>query len=478
MRKSMKNNENELMLGLGYLPPQEVDLEEAILGAMLLETPNIDVALGLLKKSSFYKDVHATIFQTIEDMYANREKVDLLTVTSRLRKSGNLEIIGGPYYLTELSMKVNSGAHLEQHCYLLREAEFKRLILTANEESIKKIYMGGTDVFDVLDIESRKINYIFDQLQRRKPHTMKEVLKQNLDHIQEIQNDPNHLLGIPSGFTDLDELTGGWADSDLIIIAARPSMGKTAFALICARNAVVNSKKRVLVISLEMSSDQLGFRLMSTESEIALKKVRRGDIDDAELDQLINKISPIYNDDFIVDDSAALSILELRAKATTLHRKNPLHMVIVDYLQLLTGNTGRNREQEISEISRGLKTLAKELNIPVIALSQLSRAVEQRGGAKRPMLSDLRESGSLEQDADLVIFMYRPEYYQIMQTEDGSSTSGLAFAIVAKHRNGNIGEAPLKFIKKYTKFTDYVSKSEREEYSVNPNENEKEDLPF
>jgi len=441
----------------GKIQPQAVDLEEAVLGAIMLEKDALTSVIDILKPDVFYKDQNKVIYSAIISLFSKSEPVDILTVTSELKKTGQLELAGGAYYITQLTNRVASSANVEYHAHIIIQKFIQRELIRISSEIIRDSFEDTMDVFDMLDKAEQNLFTISDSNLRRNTLDMNSLVKEALHFIEAAKNQQEQLRGVPSGFTALDRITQGWQKSDLIILASRPGMGKTAFALSMARNIAVDFHKPVAVFSLEMSSVQLVTRLISAESNLPAEKLRKGDLADYEWEQLNTKISRLIDAPIFIDDTPALSIFELRAKCRRLKAQHNVEMVFVDYLQLMTGNYDRqgNREQEISNISRSLKSLAKELDIPVLALSQLSRAVETRGGSKKPILSDLRESGAIEQDADLVLFIYRPEYYKIDQTDDGSPTTGLAEISVAKHRNGALGDIPLRFISRYAKFVDY-----------------------
>lgn len=441
----------------GKIQPQAVDLEEAVLGAIMLEKDALTSVIDILKPDVFYKEQHQIIFRAIISLFSRSEPVDILTVTSELKKIGQLETAGGAYYITQLTNRVASSANVEYHAHIIIQKFIQRELIRISSEIIKDSFEDTMDVFDMLDKAEQSLFTVSDSNLRRNTLDMNSLVREALNFIEAAKNQQEQLRGVPSGFTALDRMTQGWQKSDLIILASRPGMGKTAFALSMARNIAVDFHKPVAVFSLEMSSVQLVTRLISAESGLPQEKLRKGDLADYEWEQLNSKISRLIDAPIFIDDTPALSIFELRAKCRRLKAQHGIEMVFVDYLQLMTGgydNKG-NREQEISNISRSLKSLAKELEIPVLALSQLSRAVETRGGSKKPILSDLRESGAIEQDADLVLFIYRPEYYKIDQTDDGTPTLGLAEISVAKHRNGALGDITLRFISRYAKFADY-----------------------
>ncbi|MEO8794883.1 MAG: replicative DNA helicase [Daejeonella sp.] len=447
-----------LSSGMGKLPPQAVDLEEAVLGALMLEKDALSAVIDILKPEVFYKDSHQKIFEAIHALFQKSSPVDILTVTAQLRQQGDLEMIGGAYYITELTNRVASAANIEYHARIISQKFIQRELIRISTEIISNAYEDTTDIFDLLDNAEKNLFDIAQNNLRRDSRKMDDIIRESLDNLEKIKDRVDGLTGVPSGFTALDRMTSGWQPSDLVIIAARPAMGKTAFVLSCARNAAVQFNKPVVVFSLEMSSVQLVNRLISGETEIEQEKIRKGNLAEWEWQQLHSKIGKLTEAPLFIDDTPALNIFEFRAKCRRLKAQYDIQMIIIDYLQLMHGKgegKGGNREQEIGSISRALKSVAKELNVPVIALSQLSRAVETRPGAqKKPMLSDLRESGSIEQDADMVLFLYRPEYYGLTEDEEGRSTIGIGEVIIAKHRNGETGTVPLRFIGKFVKFTD------------------------
>ncbi|WP_353132257.1 replicative DNA helicase [Pseudopedobacter sp.] len=444
---------------LGKLPPQALDLEEAVLGALMIEKDALSTVIDILKPNVFYKEAHQKIFEAIQTLFTQSSPVDILTVVSQLRKQGDLEMVGGAFYITELTNRVASAANIEYHARIISQKFIQRELIRISTDIINQSYEDTSDVFELLDYAEKNLFDIAQNNLRRDSRKMDDVVKESVKILESLKDKDDSLTGVPSGFTALDRMTNGWQKSDLVIIAARPAMGKTAFVLSCARNAAVQFKKAVVVFSLEMSSVQLTNRLIAGEAEIEQEKIRKGKLLDWEWHQLTSKIGNLSEAPIILDDTPALNIFEFRAKCRRLKSQYDIQMVIIDYLQLMSGKSdgkgGGNREQEISSISRALKQVAKELEIPVIALSQLSRAVESRpGGAKRPMLSDLRESGAIEQDADMVLFLYRPEYYGLDQDENGNPTAGVGEVIIAKHRNGETGIVPLRFIGKYVKFAD------------------------
>jgi len=445
----------------GKLPPQATDLEEAVLGALMLEKDAVAAVIDMLHVDVFYRESHQAIFEAINTLFRNNEPVDILTVTNQLRQLGKLELAGGPFYITQLTSRIASSANIEFHVGILKQKHLQRELIKISTDTIRKSFEDTTDVFDLLDETESNLFAISENNLRKKAQLMPELVHKVLNQIDNARKSDNSFSGVPSGFGELDKVTGGWQRSDLIIIAARPGMGKTAFVLSMARNMAVDAKKPVAVFSLEMTADQLVARLIASEAELSASALRRGQLKDYEWEQLNSRISTLINAPIYIDDTPALSLFELRAKCRRLKAQFDIDMVVIDYIQLMTAGGDRkgggNREQEISTISRSLKSLAKELNVPVIALSQLNRSVETRStaqGSKKPQLSDLRESGAIEQDADLVLFIYRPEYYKIMEDEQGDSTEGKAQIIIAKHRNGATEEIWLQFISRFARFQD------------------------
>ena len=490
-------SENQSIVNLsdGKIPPQAVDLEEAVLGAMLIDEKGVNEIIDILSPEVFYKKSHQLIYESIQRLFRESEPIDLLTVSADLKKNNNFEIIGGDFYLISLSQKVSSSAHIEYHSRIVQQKFIQRKLISISNEIIQKSYNESTDVIDLLDEAESKLYDIAQNNIKGSSETAQNLVIQAKNRIEEISKQEG-LSGVSTGFEKLDRLTSGWQPSDLVIIAARPGMGKTALALSMARNVSVQKKIPVAFFSLEMSSVQLITRLISSETGLSSDKLRTGKLADHEWQQLNIKVSDLESAPLYIDDSAALTIFELRAKARRLASSHGIKLIIIDYLQLMnigSSNKAGNREQEISTISRNLKALAKELNIPVIALSQLSRAVETRGGTKRPILSDLRESGAIEQDADIVSFLYRPEYYGITEWDDDMKTpsEGQGEFIVAKHRNGALDSIKLKFVANLGKFEDidnfdspfeFQSKlntdNKLSDFSEPSKKDEEEDIPF
>lgn len=455
-KKTLQRPQSELNIqAFGKVQPQAVDLEEAVLGAMLLDKDAVTNVVDILKPDSFYLESHRAIYQAMMRLFEKSKPVDLLTVTEELKLMGELDTAGGAYYVTELTNRVASSAHVETHARIIAEKYILRELIKVSTDIIKNSYDETTDVFDLLDKAEQNLFNITEQNLKTSSESMSALLSKAITEIEELRKREDSLTGIPTGFTALDRITAGWQKSDLIILAARPGMGKTSFVLSLARNAAVNYNQPIAVFSLEMSKLQLVNRLIASETELESEKLRKGSLKPYEWTQLTTKVAALAEAPIFIDDTAGINIFELRAKCRRLKMQHDIQLVIIDYLQLMSGTgdgKNSNREQEISNISRSLKGIAKELNIPVIALSQLNRAVETRGGDKRPQLSDLRESGAIEQDADLVSFIYRPEYYNIMQDANGQSTEGIAEIIIAKHRNGALDTVPLRFISRFTKF--------------------------
>ncbi|HEU5147498.1 MAG TPA: replicative DNA helicase, partial [Chryseosolibacter sp.] len=458
LRLSGKSNKlvpRDISESLGKLPPQARDLEEAVLGALMLEKNALNAVVEFLKPEHFYVDAHREIYQAIIDLFKASEPVDMRTVVNQLRKNGKLELAGGAYIIAELTAKVSSAANIEYHARVIIEMAIKRDLIQIASQIQHDAYEDTTDVFELLDRTEQSVFEISDSNLKKNYDNMRNLMARAIQELQVLKDHKDGLTGVPSGFTALDRITSGWQRSDLVIIAARPGMGKTAFVVSALRNAAVDFKMAVAIFSLEMASVQLVNRMISAEAELEGEKIKKGNLADHEWAQLVHKTSRLSSAPIFIDDTPALSILELRAKCRRLKAEHNIQLIVIDYLQLMRGEQSGNREQEIASISRALKGIAKELNVPVLALSQLSRGVETRGGDKRPQLSDLRESGSIEQDADIVMFLYRPEYYKITVDEEGMPTQGMGEVIVAKHRNGSTGTAKLKFIGKFTKFADF-----------------------
>jgi replicative DNA helicase len=445
-------------MGKGVVPPHETELEEAVLGAILIDSQSLNDTIDILNPEVFYSEAHVEIFRSIKQLFNSQKPIDILTVANDLKTRGVLDLVGGDYYLAMLSQKVSSSAHTEFHARLIIQKHIQRELIRVSNEIIKEAYDPSTDVLELLDHAEGKIFEIADGNLKKNFESAENLIVQAIKRIQDISK-KDGLSGVASGFNAVDKVTSGWQMSDLIIIAARPGMGKTAYVLSMARNIAVNNNQAVALFSLEMSSVQLITRMISSETGLSGEQLRKGTLEPHEWQQLNTRIKKLEKAPIYIDDTPALSVFDLRAKCRRLKAQFDIQIIIVDYLQLMTTGGDKNagnREQEISIISRSLKGLAKELNIPVIALSQLNRSVETRGSSKRPLLADLRESGAIEQDADLVCFIYRPEYYgfDVWDDEAGTPCQGQAEFLIAKHRNGATTNVRLRFEDKLAKFSD------------------------
>jgi replicative DNA helicase len=444
----------------GKVPPQAKELEEAVLGAVMLEKAAFDLVIEILKPECFYVDAHQRIFRAMQGLANKSQPIDILTVVEELRMREELEMIGGPYYVTKLTNSVVSSANIEAHARIILQKFIQRELIRISGEIISDAYEDSTDVFDLLDQAESKMYEVTSNHLKNNYQSIDAVLVKTIQRIEDLRHKNEDITGVPSGFPSLDKVTYGWQNTDLIILAARPAVGKTAFALNLARSAALHPTKAtpVALFSLEMSAGQLVQRILSAESEIHLEKISRGKMEEYEMKQLYTRgIQRLAQAPIFIDDTAALNIFELRAKCRRLKNTGNIGLIIIDYLQLMsgTGERNSNREQEISTISRSLKGLAKELQVPIIALSQLSREVEKRkDGNKMPQLSDLRESGAIEQDADMVMFLYRPEYYDITQDEMGDSNRGETHVRIAKHRNGSLETIKLRALLHIQKFVE------------------------
>ncbi len=433
-------------------PPEAVEVERSVLGAVLLEKEAVHKVIDFLKPEHFYDKKNSIIYEAMMSLFNANEPIDTVTVYEELGKLGHQESSGGAAYLARLTQDISSAANVEYHAKIVFEKWILRSLITASFDIAGSAYEGQEDVFEILDTAEQKIFAIGQGGLKETYKSMEKAVREAIEHIEAIHSKNISQFSVPTGFFDLDDMLGGLQKTDLIIIAARPSMGKTAFALSAARNAAVDHDVPIAIFSLEMSTIQLATRLICAEAKINAHSVRTGKFraeDGPRISRTAHKLSKAQ---IFIDDNPAQSVLEIRAKARRLKEEKNIGLVIIDYLQLMSSSSRiESREREISIISRSLKALAKELNIPVVALSQLNRAVESRTD-KRPMLSDLRESGSIEQDADVVMFLYRPEMYGITADSEGNSTEGVAEVIVAKQRNGPTGEATLQFIKDYARF--------------------------
>ena len=438
------------------IQPQAKELEEVVLGAMMVEKSAVNAVIDVLQPESFYVEAYGEVFRAIQTLFNNSEPIDLLTVTEQLRKDGKLDMLGGSHRVASLTSRVASSANVEFHARIIAQKHIQRELIRVSNAIIEKAYDETSDVFDLLDEAESKLFEVAEGNIRKSYESMSTVMRQALDDIEAARNNEDGVSGVPSGFHDLDKITGGWQRSDRIVLAARPGMGKTAFVLSMARNMAVDHDIPVAVFSLEMSAVQLVQRLISSETEINSDKFRKGNLEEHEYQQLHSRCGKLSKAPLFIDDTPGLNIFELRAKCRRLKAQHGIDMVIIDYLQLMSAGSDKgNREQEISSISRSIKGIAKELDVPIIALSQLSRNVETRGGDKRPLLSDLRESGAIEQDADIVAFIYRAEYYGITEHPDGIDTAGLGELILAKHRHGALDTIKMKFVKNLAKFANY-----------------------
>ena len=486
----------DLNTDYGRIPPQAVDLEEAVLGAIMLERDAVLTVLDILKPESFYKEEHQKIYRAIISLSIAEKAIDLLTVTEELKKNKELEDVGGPLYITQLTGKVASAAHLEFHARIIQQKYIQRELIRFSSQVQKKAFDDSVDVDDLLDEAESNLFDISEGNIKTETSKLNVLINEAITEIQKASKREDNLSGVPSGFTKLDRITSGWQKADLIIIAGRPSMGKTAFVLTMARNIAVEHKRPVAFFSLEMASLQLVNRLIVSETELPSQKIRNGKLEEYQWKQLDYQIKNLVDAPIFIDDTPAISIFELRAKCRRLKVQHDVQLIVIDYLQLMTAMTDSrsSREQEVSTISRALKSMAKELNTPVIALSQLNRSVELRAGSKRPQLSDLRESGAIEQDADLVIFIHRPEKYDFFEDNDGNSLIGIAEVIIAKHRNGPVGQLQLRFKDEFAKFVEldtvqpltegyseavtYVSKMNREIEEDEGESSRGEDAPY
>jgi replicative DNA helicase len=448
----------EVDVTLDKLPPQNIDAEQSVLGAVLIDNSALMSTLELLSYEDFYKEAHRKIFIGMTDLFDRNEPIDIVTLTDHLRKKNDLDAIGGPQYLTSLAMTIPTSANVRYHSKIVREKAMLRGLLRSVTDIARNVYDGELDADELIDYAEKTVFDLSDKRIKVSFSTLKDVIKDSFQMIEQLYDRKEMVTGVPTGFAQIDELTTGLQKSDLIIIGGRPSMGKTAFSLNIAQHVGVHMKEPVAIFSLEMSKEQLAFRMLCSEAMVDSNSIRKGFIKKEDWHRLTNAAGNLAAAPIFIDDSAGMTVLEMRAKARRLKAEHGLSLVIVDYLQLMRGRgNAERREQEISEISRSLKALAKELRVPVIALSQLNRGVESRT-EKKPTLADLRESGAIEQDADVIIFLYRDEVYN-KKREDNK---GKAEIIVAKQRNGPTGEIPLTFISHCTRFENYT---DREYYS-------------
>lgn len=452
------NFARELSISNGKVPPNAVDFEKLVIGTFLIDKKALDFSIDLLTEKVFYDPRHQQIFAAILKLYEDNHPVDMMTVIQELKRSEKLHLAGGDHYIIDLTMGVSSSAHIEYHVRVILEKFILRSLINVSGSVIDQSYKESTDVFELLDEAEKSFFEITNGTIKKGFDTANSLVKEAIDKIKSLKGKEG-LSGIPSGFKAVDKETGGWQSSDLIIIAARPAMGKTAFLLSMARNIAVEHNIPMALFSLEMASVQLITRMISSETGISSEKLRKGTLTDEEWSRLFSNVANLEKAPLYIDETPALSVFDFRAKCRRLVMQHGVRIIMVDYLQLMTANSGGkgggNREQEIATISRSLKAIAKELNVPVIALSQLSRTVETRPN-KRPQLSDLRESGAIEQDADIVSFIYRPEYYKIDVWDDDeqSPTLNQAELIIAKHRNGSTENVRLSFYKEMARFAD------------------------
>lgn len=436
----------------GNMPPQATEIEESVLGALILDQDALSNSIDIIRPEYFYSEENATIFRVISHLFAEGKPVDILTVSESLKKNGSLEAVGGNYKLVSLTSRITSAAHIEYHVRLLSEKYIQRELIRVSTETLRDAYDETSDVLDLLDKTETKFLEINDSNFNSDILGMDTLVRNTIMDIEKNQTLAENASGLLTGFRTLDNKIGGFQKGTLVILAARPAMGKTALAINIARNMAVDFHKPVAIFSLEMTASELTSRLISAETSIEGRKFKaNGKLSEAEKEYIREKTNSLVKAPIYIDDNPGLTIFELRAKCRRLKQKYDIQMVFIDYLQLMQGGDAvksGNREQEISYISRQLKALSKELSIPILALSQLSRAVETRGGSKKPVLSDLRESGAIEQDADIVMFIYRPAYYG----EGGEDDERLAKVIIAKHRAGETGEADLNFINQYVRF--------------------------
>ena len=443
---------------VGTVPPQAVELEEAVLGALMLERDSIIAVQEYVTAETFYTEEHRIIYRAIESLSAELKPIDLYTVTERLKVRKELKKVGGASYLAQLTQKVGSAANVEFHAKIIAQKYVQRELIRSATEIQRRSYDEDQDVTDLIGFAEGEIFKVAEGHVKRSVQNAKDILAKALAQIEEASKNTSVFNGVPSGFMALDRVTMGWQPSDLIIIAARPSMGKTAFVLSMARNMAIDHQAPVAFFSLEMSAVQLMMRLIVAETGLYSNDIKSGRLTPEQWRHLESATKPLGTAPLYIDDTPALSVFEFRSKARRLKIHNDIKIIVIDYLQLMTGSQetkgSGNREQEVAFISRTLKAIAKELNVPMIALSQLSRATEQRGGSKRPQLSDLRESGAIEQDADIVAFIHRPEYYGMNTDENGMPTAGMAEIILAKHRNGAVCDVKLRFLKDQARFAD------------------------
>lgn len=453
MRRGILKSSNSLKDVVERVPPQALEVEGAVLGAMMLEKEAVAKTIELLDKSCFYSEKHGKIFEVIVSLYDRNEPADLVTVSEELKRRKELDEIGGPLYLTSLVESTPTAANVVYHAKIILEKSLLRKLIAAATQIASEGFEGTEDPQNLLDRAEQMIFNLAEKRLRKGFDPLRDILHDTFESIEKFHERKGHVIGVPTGFFSLDELTAGFQPSDLIVIAGRPSMGKTAFALCIARHAAVEAKIPVAIFSLEMASYQLAQRMLCAEARVDAHRVRTGRLPDEDWSRLSISVGALAEAPIFIDDTPSASVLEIRSKARRLMTEHDIGLIIIDYLQLMKGpQAAESRQQEISEISRSLKAMAKELNVPVVALSQLSRAVEVRGGKRRPILSDLRESGAIEQDADMVLFLYRPELYDLKDEKTGEALEGRAEVIIGKQRNGPVGTVRLSFVKEYARF--------------------------
>ncbi|HEU5171201.1 MAG TPA: replicative DNA helicase [Gemmatimonadales bacterium] len=444
---------------VGRSAPWSPEAEQAVLGAMLLDQDAALRAVELVDDTVFYREEHRRLFRAMRALTERRVVIDHVTLHDEIERRGELAASGGPEYLAELVDAAPTAANLEFHCRILRDKAITRRLIETSTELITEAYEGRTAAGELLDKAESRVFQISQQRRDQGFMRIKEMLWPTMERIETLQRSGKAITGVPSGFTDLDELTSGFQRSELVIVAARPSMGKTAFCLNIAAHAAIEAGTGIAIFSLEMSKEALVQRMLTAEARVDSQRVRRASLRDSDFSYLARAAGILQSCPIWIDDTPAITLLEMRSKARRLKAEHDIGLVVVDYLQLMRSpEYAENRVQEISDISRSLKGLARELELPVVALSQLSRASEQRGGERKPILSDLRDSGAIEQDADLVIFIHRPEYYD----REDESKRGLAEIMLAKNRNGPTGEITLKFFKEFTRFASFTAREEPE----------------
>lgn len=427
--------------------PHSIEAEQSVLGSMILDKVAIGEAIEVLKADDFYRDTHKTIYEAIVDLYQKDSAVDIITLSEKLKANNQLDLVGGITYVTELSGSVITTSNVSSYIGIVKNKSTLRRLIRASNEIIDESYNNQDSVEDIVGIAEKKIFDIASNRETSDFEPMSAVLERGFNEIEKLFINKGMTTGVPSGFNDLDAKTSGFQRGDMVLIAARPSMGKTTFALNIAENAALRSGKRVAIFSLEMSKEQLAYKLLCSEAHVDMLRLRTGNLDEKDWENLARASGPLGSSKIFIDDTAGITVMEMRSKCRRLKIEHGIDLIIIDYLQLMAGSKGNeSRQQEVSEISRSIKAIAKEMQCPVIALSQLSRAPEQRAD-HRPMLSDLRESGSIEQDADLVMFLYRDEYYD-KETED----KNMAECIIAKQRNGPVGTIKLAWLGQFSKF--------------------------